>query len=417
MAFDNNKTRIWDRQTLNDGELFDDEFERVYTNLNDLNGRVINLNDGITNLTSIQESHVAGILQGGAYWDKTGGAEGNIAIRGGRYEVAGKLITLNADITLNPVNNNYGNDATEPNYWYYTLMDQSGNMRTQLAQGTMILDALEINSVSDLGGGNHQITFRNNPLLDQTMVGKIFRSDDLAHGNSGLFKITVVEEADFRIQLENNKGSAIPADTNPVGTGGIYESVPFVNTPNPAFSIPRQGFYDGDWRILGIDHYDTSREYRWVKSYKSGYDRNDNELYLKNIEGYGSIDNSVLKYKDILKQWGHDYTYTVPDGSEITFLRSGKIDFFMCYHTNTNSSTWRGLTINANAAQRKENIWNYSDFLNKTAYGLASIGEPESPSGSLNISQGDIVRIQGNNRTPISAYMDADTAQFRFTPD
>lgn len=86
MAYRINKTRIWHRQTPNDGELFDNEFARIYENFRhikeedfDIRGRIIisrelTVGNGITgNLTG----DVTGNLEGNVTGNITGNVNSN----------------------------------------------------------------------------------------------------------------------------------------------------------------------------------------------------------------------------------------------------------------------------------------------------------------------------------------------------
>ena len=417
MAFNNSKTKTWDRQTLNDGDLFDYEFDRVYTNLNDLDGRVLSLNNGVSTLTQITRTNVAGLLQGDIFWDKSNGGEGAIALRAGRYEVLGSLITLNINVSLNPVNNNYGNDEKIQNYWYYTLIDNNGNFRTQLATGPSLMSGLAVNAVSDLGGGNIQINFSSNPALTQAMVGGIFRSDDLANDNAGLFVIDEVNEAGFWIKLKNNRGNAVPAGASPLGSAEIFESVPVLNTPNPSFTVNRQGYYDGYWRILGVDYYDTSRNYRWVRPYKTGYDRGDNELMLGYFDGFDATDTMIVKYRDILRQWGNDYIYDPTNGATITFLRHGVVHCFVRAYAPQSNTDYRGLSLNASSAERQTHIYDFLDFVRKPGQIYIDANFPGELTANVPVFTGDVLRVHtGANGTP-GGNLREEQARFTFKPE
>ncbi len=56
MSFNPNPTRIWDRNTPADGDLFQAEFLRIYNNFNNLNSREIDLR-------AIQKGLALGYLQ------------------------------------------------------------------------------------------------------------------------------------------------------------------------------------------------------------------------------------------------------------------------------------------------------------------------------------------------------------------
>ena len=54
--FYNNPTRIWNKQTLNDGDLLNAEFERIYINTNDLNTQINTYNNSLINLQNSVDS-------------------------------------------------------------------------------------------------------------------------------------------------------------------------------------------------------------------------------------------------------------------------------------------------------------------------------------------------------------------------
>ena len=347
MTFDDNKTRDWNRTTLNDGLFFNAEFNRIYTNLSDVDGRIVNLNDGLSTITQYAYSLIAGMIQGGIFWDADAGT---IVLNAGRYEVSGNIQTLTANQSLSLVTQCYGNDVLENDTWYYTLMNSASSIRCQIAVGDVVHEALEVNSVSDQGGGILQITFRNSPDLAPVSSGMNFRSDDLSAGNAGIFKITAVDPVNYRILLQNNKGGTIAAATDAVGTGSIYAGVAAVNTPNPIFDVSRQGYYDGDWRILGVDFYEFDRGHRWVRSYKSGYDKNDNELILQYFSGQGTLNTHIPEFSEVIRQWGHDYSLNQDDGAQITFSKNGMVQASYCGYSHDNDVNIRGFSLNATAA-------------------------------------------------------------------
>ena len=231
MTFITEKTIPWTPATNSHVDQFRNEFDRIYDNSIDLDTRLNDFKDYATTL-------IAGIIQGELYVNKT---NNTLGIRTGRYEVNEKVVKLLSDLPLSFTANNYGNNAAENEHWYYTLLDENGQGRLQMAEGNPVLDNLSVDSVTDQSGGVARIQFRNSPDLSGVTVGNVFYSGDLSGANAGYFAVSGIDDVNNWIDIKNNQVVNTPAVTDPIGTGRLTSQLNDQYTPTPVFDALRQG--------------------------------------------------------------------------------------------------------------------------------------------------------------------------------
>ena len=277
--------------------------------------------------TMVESSTIASGIQGGL---EPGSTLNPPRVSTGFYGVRERVLKFTDSEEITYLSHCYGNDVPEPGNWYYTLISDQAAPRRQLATGADLLTGLTIDSIADRSGGIARITFRNAPDLSGVQINDIYRTDDtrgigISTANQGLFLITGTDNTTKWIEIKNNRLEAIPAEASSLGVGAVYEPIPETLTPRPQFSDLHQGYYDGEYRILGIDYVNSTGLSEHIISYKSGRDKSDSEFRVDNSSVYGISSTNIVAAGSLIRAWGSDYSFaSSPDqGMTLTINITG----------------------------------------------------------------------------------------------
>lgn len=318
------KTRTWDQDTPNDGNFFDDEFDNIYSDLNDLDTRI----------TALNTTKTSGIIQGGIKFKTTSLPP---TIKAGSYGVNGVVVDLDADLDINlsdtlrvPGSSGKTSVALDTNFWYGIFLDEDGNAYYGHYGEKVVVSG----TVSSIAGSGTTKTFtvntagsHNKKLLVVSDSNGFLLATKITGGNGSTTytgetltgTITPVGATTFvvyeRIATLHITGAslAITTDANiPVyspscGTNGWDAgSVELVKAKN--------GFYPvatniTEQRMIGAFCTDNSGNvlYNSLISFGQGDDKRDNSFRLQDEVGLASTATKVGYFTNYDLLRGNDY--------------------------------------------------------------------------------------------------------------
>ncbi len=288
----------------------------------------------------------------------------------GSYDISDTQVNI-AALTDSGANGFIGDQTKRARYWYYVMMNRSGSVALQLAEGAYIGKTYNITSIS---GGN-TINFSGSAGGTQPAAGQIAVLEGLtASGEVGFWPIAsvggggTVTSIVVSGTLTNQAGAGgtvkvyHPVSTFHTGVSTGYGSAAFTEwsiddlgysytfTPSPAdalFSTPvvrdwawydpaRNGYYSKftgytHYRILGCVYVDATPNYADVISYKTGRNKNDNCTVGNQLASNLFTASNVIYHMDLgnhtERVWGNDYMIAddSTDGFRVKILRECRI--------------------------------------------------------------------------------------------
>ena len=345
-------------------------------------------------------------------------------VKSGVRESLGILRNLASDYTMTLASDYFQNSWTtfDTYQWYRVVMDsRDGTFKyihafdtsstvvtgtvsdVSVAAGTATITMS--NNTGLIAANGHIIVIQLTALGSGTMtnlVGRVVSVADSTHctvktsyAGTSPGAVTGTYSAYFRIQTLHGGSTNITTDAD-------VEKY----TPSPLFCNELNGYYTDSagiptssaslavYRQLGVFYVHTGPVVKYVYSYKSWKNKNDNALSLRNSTGYGSTATMIATGFTLTRAHGNDYTYNISavNGDSVTILKE-----CLTYNSIFGQEDTNGIRFctSKNSSQVTTTVDSVTDDL-EIIYTYSAPGVQESNQRTIQCIYGDVLRVHTN---------------------